>query len=112
MYDILFMEKTMKFIHISDLHLGAKIKKLSLQKAKILREEEIVSLRRLFDYAKKIDCEAVFIAGDLFDGNAYSKKLQNSFFDIVAKSGIKTFYVRGNHDEEFLIDEEIGRAHV
>lgn len=92
----------MKFIHTSDLHLGAKFKKLSTLKANILREEEMHQVARLFDYAKSIDCKAIFISGDLFDGKTFSQKLMRSFFDIVEKSKIKTFYLRGNHDEEFI----------
>ncbi len=92
----------MKFIHVSDLHLGAKFKKLTTQKANVLREEEMHQVSKLFDYAKSIDCEAIFIAGDLFDGKTFSQKLMKSFFDIVERSKIKTFYVRGNHDEEFV----------
>lgn len=93
----------MKFIHISDLHLGAKIKKLTQDKSKIVREEELVLTNKLFEYAKNIDCQGIFIAGDLFDGKTISPKLKKSFFDAVKTSQIKTFYLRGNHDEDFFL---------
>lgn len=93
----------MKFILTSDLHLGAKIKRLSTEKGKAIREEELLQIGELFSYARKNDCEAIFIPGDLFDGKAYSQKFQKAFFDFVKESKVKTFYLRGNHDEEFSL---------
>ena len=91
----------MKFLQTGDIHLGTQNSKLSAQKARQMRDEQLSRVQDFFDYAVQNDCEAIFITGDLFHTKNPSLKLVKVFFDMVEKSGIKTFYVRGNHDEEF-----------
>ena len=56
----------MKILHTADLHLGAKNSRLPLQKQRIMKEEELVLLQKLFEKAKQDNFDALIIAGDLF----------------------------------------------
>lgn len=91
----------MKILHTADLHLGAKNSKLPLQKQRIMKEEELVLLQKLFEKAKQDNFDALIIAGDLFHSKNVSRKLEKFFFDCVTNFEKPVIYVPGNHDEKF-----------
>lgn len=85
----------MKFIHISDLHLGKRLHETSLI------EDQKVILNQILDV---IDAEkpiGVLIAGDIYDKSmpsAEAVSLFDFFLVELAKRKLQVFIISGNHD--------------
>lgn len=85
----------MKFIHLSDLHLGKKLHQLSLLEDQEYILEEILTVVRM----EKPD--AVLIAGDVYDKiypPAEAVALFDRFLVALAEEGCRVFVISGNHD--------------
>lgn len=85
----------MKFIHISDLHLGKRVNEFSML------EDQRYILGQILDIAKKEQADGVLLAGDLYDRQippAEAVQLLDSFLTGLADEGILVFAVSGNHD--------------
>lgn len=98
----------MKIIHCSDLHLDSKMEaNLDKEKARQRKNEILLSFQNMIDFANKNDVKIIIIAGDLFDKSKVSVKAKNIVKDaILANPDIDFIYLKGNHDEEsFIIDE-------
>lgn len=85
----------MKFIHLSDLHLGKKLNEFSML------EDQRYILDQILRIIEEQNADAVMIAGDIYDkpvppGSAV--KLFDSFITSIAEMGIKAFIISGNHD--------------
>lgn len=93
----------MKFIHTADLHIGASNNKLTADKRKLCKEEQISVLTELFDFARQNEVDFILIAGDLFHSKSVPAKLVKAFFSRVEEFAKPVVYVRGNHDEEISI---------
>lgn len=92
----------MKLIHTGDVHLGAALKNLPTDKARLRRDEITDAFRRLAQFAAKSGVAAVIIAGDFFDTETPSQYLQREVLSIIAGSpSVRFFYVTGNHDRHF-----------
>ena len=92
----------MKIIHTGDIHIGAAMKNLPLDKATLRKTEILDGFRRLCAYAKDSGVAAVLIAGDLFDENKVAREVKKEVFAIIAAAKpVCFFYVSGNHDDEF-----------
>lgn len=96
----------MKIIHLADVHLGATCKKFALPLQKAQKFENGQRLKNAFDYANKVNAQAILISGDLFHSKNPPSSLVKFFLDIVENQSIPVFYVKGNHDEEFLFKSE------
>ena len=85
----------MKFIHISDLHLGKRFNEQSLideQKYILNKITEIIDTEKL---------EGVIIAGDVYDKSVPSAEavmLFDEFLNSLAKRDLQVFVISGNHD--------------
>ena len=85
----------MKFIHISDLHLGKRLYETSLI------EDQQVILKEILDI---IDAEApagILVAGDVYDKSmpsAEAVSLFDWFLAQLAKRRLQVFIISGNHD--------------
>ncbi len=89
----------MKIIHTGDVHLGAAMRNLPTEKAKLRKAEISDTFRRLTIYARENGVGAVLIAGDLFDGNDVPTSLKQEIFSFIqAAKPVAFFYVSGNHD--------------
>lgn len=85
----------MKFLHISDLHIGKRVNEFSM-----LEDQEYV-LEQILAIADKEQAEGVFIAGDIYDKpvpSAEAVQLFDRFLTELAGRGRKVFAVSGNHD--------------
>ena len=85
----------MKFIHLSDLHIGKRQREFSL-----LDDQKYILLKILgvIDDEKP---DAVLIAGDVYDKGIPSEKAVSLFDDFLtrlAKKKIPVFVISGNHD--------------
>ena len=85
----------MKYIHLSDLHLGKRVNEFSML------EEQNAILNQILEI---IDTEApngVLIAGDIYDKSvpsAEAVQLLDDFIFRLAERKVPTYIISGNHD--------------
>lgn len=85
----------MKFIHLSDLHLGKKLHQMSL-----LEDQEYI-LEEILTVVRKEKPDAVLIAGDVYDKiypPAEAVALFDRFLVALAEEDCRVFVISGNHD--------------
>ena len=85
----------MKFIHISDLHLGKRLHETSLI------EDQNYILNQILDIIDDEKPSALLIAGDIYDKSTPSAEavsLFDLFLSNLAKKGVQVFIISGNHD--------------
>ena len=85
----------MKFIHLSDLHLGKRFHERSLL------EEQSSLLEQVLGVVGREQPDAVLIAGDVYDKPvppAEAVRVFDDFLVRLAKFPCKTFLIAGNHD--------------
>ena len=85
----------MKFIQLSDLHIGKKVNEFSMLEDQKYIFEKIISIIE----QQKID--GVFIAGDVYDKSIPSREAVQVFDDFLTKivsKNIPVFVISGNHD--------------
>lgn len=85
----------MRFLHISDLHLGRRLHEVSL-----LEDQQFI-LQQILDLIDEKKPHAILIAGDVYDkavpaGEAV--RLLDWFLTMLANREIPVFLVSGNHD--------------
>lgn len=84
----------MKFLHLSDLHIGRQLHRYSLQ------EEQTELLEHLLQLAAQEKPDAVLIAGDVYDKSIppiYATQLLDRFLTSLVKVA-EVFVISGNHD--------------
>ena len=85
----------MKFLHISDLHIGKRLNEFSMI------EDQVYILDQIVKIAQTEQVCGVMIAGDLYDKpipSAEAVKVLDRFLTTLADHHIKVFAVSGNHD--------------
>lgn len=85
----------MKFIHLSDLHIGKRLNDFSL-----LADQEYI-LGKIINIIDEQQPQAVVIAGDIYDKSVPSAEavmLFDSFLDKLKKRDLSVFIISGNHD--------------
>lgn len=85
----------MKFLHISDLHIGKKLREADFTADQIHILNEIVNI------AEEQKPDGILIAGDIYDRSVPPANAVNIFDDFLTKLDqrkIKVFLVSGNHD--------------
>lgn len=85
----------MKFIHLSDLHLGIRVNDFSML------EDQRYILDRILDIIDSEVPDGIIIAGDIYDKSmppAEAVALFDDFISSIAERKIKTFIISGNHD--------------
>ena len=87
----------MKFFHLSDLHIGKQLHHYSL------KEDQVVILKEVIDYAKKIHPDAIVIAGDIYDKSVPSAEAVTLFDHFLTElseitPAIPVLIISGNHD--------------
>lgn len=86
----------MKFLHLSDLHLGKRVNGFPML------EDQKHILREFLSIAKEQHPQAVLIAGDVFDKGIPSVEAIGTFDNFLvelAKLDLEVFVVSGNHDQ-------------
>lgn len=87
----------MKFLHLGDLHLGK-----SLGDFDLIRDQKYI-LDQILEIIKEQSVDSVLIAGDVYDKSVPSEAATNLldyFLSSLARSGVKTFMISGNHDSD------------
>lgn len=85
----------MKFIHLSDLHLGKRVNEYSM-----LEDQEYI-LKKIVNIIDDEKPDGVIIAGDVYDKSvpsAEAVQLFDNFLVQLAKRKLKVFVISGNHD--------------
>ncbi|MGN1101377.1 MAG: exonuclease SbcCD subunit D, partial [Huintestinicola sp.] len=85
----------MKFIHLSDLHLGIRVNEFSMT------EDQRYILERIMGIIDHEKPDGIIIAGDIYDKTvppAEAVAMFDDFISGIAKRNIHTFIISGNHD--------------
>ena len=85
----------MKFIHLSDLHLGKRVNDYSMI------EDQTFILERILGIIEDEKPQAVLIAGDVYDKPvppAEAVRLFDDFLNRLSGTGAEIFIISGNHD--------------
>lgn len=85
----------MKFIHLSDLHLGKRLLERSL-----IEDQEYI-LKKIMNIVRKEEPDGILMAGDIYDKSipsAEAVELFDTFLSELAKEKQEVFIVSGNHD--------------
>ena len=85
----------MKFIHLSDLHLGKRVNEFSM-----LEDQEYI-LTKIINIIDDQKPDGVIIAGDVYDKSVPSAEAVELFDDFLVKlstRNLKGFVISGNHD--------------
>lgn len=89
--------KTVKFLHLADLHFGKSIYGVSL----LERGDQRAWVERFLELVQNLNPDAVVIAGDVYDRSAPSGdavELLDSLVTALAEMGVAVMIVAGNHD--------------
>jgi len=84
-----------KFIHLSDLHLGKRVNDFSM-----LEDQEYI-LTKIINIIDEEAPDGIIIAGDIYDKSvpsAESVQLFDEFLVRLSKRNLKVFVISGNHD--------------
>lgn len=87
----------MRLLHTSDIHLGKKLSEIPL-----LKDQQII-LAQIADIASRMECDAVLIAGDIYQNTAPSADAMEAFGEFLsclADRGIAVIAIAGNHDSD------------
>ena len=85
----------MKFLHISDLHLGKRVHEFSML------EDQKYILRQILNIVTKEQPDGLLIAGDVYDKSvppAEAVRVLDEFLTELAERNVPVFLVSGNHD--------------
>lgn len=85
----------MKFIHLSDLHLGKRIFEFSML------EDQAYILKQILAVIREEQPDAVLLAGDIYDKSvpsAEAVQLFDEFLYRLSEEGNRVFVISGNHD--------------
>ena len=88
-------EQNLKFLHLSDLHIGKRVYGFSML------EDQSYILSRILEIAAGEKPDGVILAGDIYDKavpSAEAVRLMDEFLTALAQEGIRIFMVSGNHD--------------
>ena len=90
----------MKLLHISDLHIGKRVKGYSLI------EDQLFILDQIIETIKEKSIEGLIIAGDIYDITTPSNeaiKCFDTFISKVHSLGVACYIVSGNHDSVYRV---------
>ena len=85
----------MKFVHLSDLHLGKRVNEFSML------EDQAYILKQILELIRKEQPDAVLLAGDIYDKavpSAEAVQLFDEFLYRLSGEGQQVFVISGNHD--------------
>lgn len=99
----------MRIIHTGDIHLNSPLdSSFPCEKALIRSNELLQSFKNTVDFAIENKINVIIIAGDFFDCNNISFKVEKFVFDVIsAAENIDFLYLCGNHDDNVAFRNEI-----
>ncbi len=87
----------MKFLHVSDLHLGRTLGEFDMA------EDQNYILNQIIDIALEAGADALLVSGDVYDKSVPGESavaLFDAFLRRLAEANLKTFIISGNHDSD------------
>ena len=87
----------MKFIHLSDLHLGKRVNEFSMT------EDQQFILTRIINIIDEEEPDGVLIAGDVYDRSVPSEEAMQLWDDFLLRlkeRSLQVFVISGNHDSQ------------
>ena len=102
-----------RFVHAADIHLDSPLQSLALRNpelADLIGNATRQAVTGIIDLCLAEGVDALFLAGDLYDGDQTSMKTARYFADQLHRldqAGIRVFIVRGNHDALSRITKEL-----
>ena len=88
----------MRILHTSDLQLGMTRRFFDHEAQARYTDDQFDALRRLATVATERDCDAVVIAGDVFDAVLPDRRIVTRAIDALGSFVIPVFLLPGNHD--------------
>lgn len=88
-------KEAMRFIHLSDLHIGKRVNEFSML------EDQKYILEQILELVREERADGVLLAGDLYDKPvppAEAVRVLDVFLTRLAGMGVPVFAVSGNHD--------------
>lgn len=102
-----------RFVHTADIHLDSPLRSLAMRDADLaalIADATRQALVGIVDLCLEEQVDALFIAGDLYDGDQTSMKTARFLADQMKRlheAGIVVYKVRGNHDALSKITQEL-----
>lgn len=102
-----------RFVHSADIHLDSPLRSLALRNpelADLIGNATRQAFTGIIDLCLAEEVDALFLAGDLYDGDQTSMKTARYFahqLHRLDQAGIRVFIVRGNHDALSRITKEL-----
>ena len=92
----------MKFVHLSDLHLGKKVNEFSMI------EDQRYILKEILTIINDVKPDGVIIAGDVYDRTIPSEdamKIWDEFLISLAEKKLPVYAISGNHDSAIRLSD-------
>ncbi|WP_363352348.1 DNA repair exonuclease [Methylocystis echinoides] len=102
-----------RFVHSADIHLDSPLRSLALlnpELGKLIGNATRRAFQNIVDLCIDEKVDALVLAGDLYDGDQTSMKTAKFFaneMNRLAQAGAQVFIVRGNHDAETKISNQL-----
>lgn len=87
-----------RILHTSDWQLGMKRHFLSGEAQSRFDESRLTAIEALLELAEERQCDAVVVAGDVFDDNLLKPEIYGRAMDVLKGSIVPVFLLPGNHD--------------
>ncbi len=87
-----------RILHAADLHLDSPFAALRLEQAAQRREEQRQILVRLVRECSRRSCDALLLAGDLFDAHRVYRETAELLRTVLKECRVPVFIAPGNHD--------------
>lgn len=88
----------LKILHTADLHLDSAFSSFAPDTQKWLKSIQRTIPEKLLEISKRENCNMWLIAGDLFDGQQYTRESLAVLRKTFEKCGVPVFISPGNHD--------------
>ena len=87
-----------RILHTSDWQLGMKRRFLSSEAQSRFDESRLTAVEALLDLAEERQCDAIVVAGDVFDDNLLKPEIYGRAMDVLKRTKVPVFLLPGNHD--------------
>lgn len=89
---------TARILHTSDWQLGMTRHFLSSEAQSRFDQSRLASIRRIFEIAIAKECDAIVVAGDVFDNNMLEGRQYLRAIEVLRQAPVPVYLLPGNHD--------------